>query len=73
MADIRVLEKKTDCKEVLEHAIEQADGLDCLVILSIKKDGTLWLRSSSMSAMEKMYLMAFYQHFCLSWFRDNEQ
>lgn len=56
-------------REVLEHALSQADGFDGVVVVAVTKDGGQWLRGSSMNQHTKSFLLAFHQAVVQSWFR----
>lgn len=58
-AEIKVLELKSDCKEVLQHCVEQSEGFDGVMIIALKKDGTPYLRASLMNGMESAYILQF--------------
>jgi hypothetical protein len=59
---------ETDVKETLEKALAQAEGFEGVVVIALTKDGKQWLRGSSMTAMQKAFLLQFHQAVMTKWF-----
>lgn len=57
-------------KESLEHFLERADHFDCVLLLAINSDGTLYLKSSEASGMQKCTMVAFAQNYINNWFSE---
>lgn len=73
MSNVRELIVETDCKEVISEALEHAEEFDGVIIIGLKKDGTQSLRSSTMSGMQKAFLVSFMNAWMNHWFELGEQ
>ena len=51
-------------KKILKDACTQADGLEYVLVLGMKKEGGLWLRSCEISPMERRWLSGFLSSYC---------
>ena len=56
MSNIKEIKKESDVKQTLQECLDQADGLECVVILAIDNDGRQWLRTSSINQHKKSFL-----------------
>lgn len=63
---------KTDVKEVLADAMEWADGMKCIMVVGINKDGQQVLRTSTMNGYEKAFLVQFLNAYMTQWFNLEE-
>lgn len=55
----------------LKEMLAKADQIDCVMIVSINKDGTQFLMTSSVSAMEKCFMKCFMDSYVSKWFFDS--
>lgn len=67
---MKVIEMKKDAEiiEVLEDVKSQAGNLKCIVVLGLYHDTSQMLRTSNSSAIEKSFLLAFFQAWMAKWF-----
>lgn len=68
MKNIRVLEHKTDVFETLSEAIKFEKELDGVIVIGLLKDGSQMMRSSTMNAMQKSFLVQFLNSWMNRWF-----
>ena len=69
MSNIKEIKKESDVKQTLQECLDQADGLECVVILAIDNDGRQWLRTSSINQHKKSFLFCFFQAWMNKWFQ----
>lgn len=67
------LTQKSDVRDVIEEALGFADRLDGVIVLALDKDGAQLLRSSTMNAMQKAFLGAFFSAWLSRWFRLEDE
>lgn len=53
------LEAKSDVKEVLQEMLDMSDSLSCVMAVGLTKESTQILRGSTMSGLEKAYIVSF--------------
>ena len=59
---------KTDVKEVLEDALKWSEGMKCIMIIGIDRDGGQVLRTSTISGYEKAFMICFLNAWMADWF-----
>jgi hypothetical protein len=67
---MRVLEipKDDSINEVIKRLEKNKDGLECVIVLAIKKDGSQWLETSKASGEQRAFLLQFFQAWITKWF-----
>lgn len=65
---IRELKVKTDVKEVVEDCLKWCEGCEAIMIVALDKNGTQILRTSTMSGMQKSFLVSFLNAWMAKWF-----
>lgn len=68
MLELKLAEYKTDVRDTLEKAIKECDDLQSVMILGLAKDGRQMLTTSTMSSVEKTFLLAFANAWMAKWF-----
>ena len=68
MSNLLELRRESDVKEVLEHFVSCHENIEGVIVITLNKDGTQFLRASSMSMMQKSFLKAFFDSYILRWF-----
>ena len=63
----------SDVRATLEDCLAQADGLDGVIVIALTKDTAPILRTSSMNAMKKAFLVQFLNAFMVKWFKLEEE
>jgi len=57
-----VIEKKSDASEIIEDAMKKKDEMQCVIILSILKNGNFFYSHNSMGFSECAQLKIFHLH-----------
>lgn len=71
MTELKVvkIDSRSDVKSTLEDAIKMSDDLSSVIVLGLKKDSSQLLLTSTMSGMEKAFLMSFLNAWMTKWFQ----
>ena len=71
MTELKVvkIDSRSDVKSTLEDAIKMSDDLSSVIVLGLKKDSSQLLLTSTMSGMEKAFLMSFLIAWMTKWFQ----
>lgn len=62
-------DRGAECKKILQHCLEQAEGFDAVVVVAMKKDGTQYMRDSPMTMPERSFLFTFFGAVVNKWFQ----
>ena len=66
------IKKESDVKITIEEFLSKADSFDSVMLVAINKDGTQFMKCSTMNQYEKSFLLQFIQSSIFWWFRDLE-
>lgn len=68
---LRKIEKETDVKQTILEMLERADHLDGVIVLGLTKDGSQFLKSSTLRDADRALLYCFFQSYVNSKYRDS--
>jgi hypothetical protein len=74
MSELRIIEHKSDVEQTLKDAIDNlAPHLQGVLVIGLGKNGEQYLRSSTMSGIEKAFLCQFLNYWMASWFEHRSE
>lgn len=68
MQNLKSISTSNDSRETIEEFLKIADNIDCLIIVALDKEGKQILRTSTVSAYKKSFLILFLNAWMTSWF-----
>ena len=68
MSNLKIIEEKSDVKEVLSEVIGDSENIECVMVIYLTKDGNQHLKTSSANGYKKAYLVQFLNAWMNNWF-----
>lgn len=66
---MRVVQDEDTPEGTLKTVLEDAENLEGVIVIALKRDGTQALHASHMNMYKKTFLMAFAQAYYTRWFK----
>ena len=71
-AKLTELKFETDVKKTIDDALQRSELMQGVIIIGLLKDGSQYLATSTMSGMEKSYLVSFANAYLNDYFNFKE-